>query len=217
MIIHPMMMRPKAAPANWWQAAGVNPVAAWAGKGAASQSASYSNLANPGTYDLSLGSAPTWNTATGWYFDGDMSARYLRTGFTPTSENLTMIVKFSGANTGETKILLGGITFDGNTRLTYLGAGANTRYGNGWYADGASAVASGVIGVAGHVGYLNGSVDVASIDSSPSTTWNELFLGAADSTNGQSTAWIRAYITSAWIATSTLDASQMATQMAAMI
>lgn len=59
-----------AAP-GWWTLGGtVTAVGAWAGKGAASQAASYINLANPGTYNLTTSSAPTWSTATGWTSDG---------------------------------------------------------------------------------------------------------------------------------------------------
>jgi hypothetical protein len=65
----------------WYLSGGItssNCIGAWAAKGAASQAASYINLANPGTYDLGVGSAPTWNTATGWTsVDG---TKYLTTG-----------------------------------------------------------------------------------------------------------------------------------------
>lgn len=57
-----------AAAANWWEAGGATAVVAYQAKGAASYAASLSNLANPGTYDLTEGDAPNWDTTTGWQF-----------------------------------------------------------------------------------------------------------------------------------------------------
>ena len=54
---------------------------AW-GAGPTSLAESYVNLANPGTYDLTLGIAPAWNDASGWDFTG---LEYLKTGVIPTS------------------------------------------------------------------------------------------------------------------------------------
>lgn len=64
--------RPPSA-SKWFLAGGVNAancIAAYAPKGAASLAASYTNLANPGTYDATTTSAPTWSAANGWMFDG---------------------------------------------------------------------------------------------------------------------------------------------------
>ncbi len=52
----------------WWLAGGIKPgkcAAAYRAKGANSLGASYSNLANPGTFDLE-GATPTWNPTIGW-------------------------------------------------------------------------------------------------------------------------------------------------------
>ena len=53
----------------WYLAGGVsaaNCIAAWQPKGAASLAASYVNLANPGTYNLTGTTPPTWNASDGW-------------------------------------------------------------------------------------------------------------------------------------------------------
>ena len=57
---------------TWWDLSGTitSCVAAYQAKGVASYAASKVNLANAGTYDLSEGSAPTWNSGTGWTFNG---------------------------------------------------------------------------------------------------------------------------------------------------
>ncbi len=60
---------------GWWDNNGAisGCVAAYQPIGAASLAASYSNLANPGTYDCTVfagHTAPTFATETGWTFDG---------------------------------------------------------------------------------------------------------------------------------------------------
>lgn len=82
-----------AAAAQWWLSGGVsaaNCVAAYQPKGAASLAASYSNLANPGTYDAAPGVAPTFDTATGWTF---AAGQYLITGIDAATKPITMIVR----------------------------------------------------------------------------------------------------------------------------
>ena len=89
---------PAAASANWWEPSGTfTCVAAYQAKGAASLAASYVNLANPGTYDVSVISAPSFNTATGWTFNG--SSHRLHTGIA-LSATTTVIVRV--ANTAST-------------------------------------------------------------------------------------------------------------------
>ena len=60
------------ATSNWWEVPGKTCVAAYQPKGAASYAASKTNLANPGTYDATLGpdaGAPDWSSSTGWHLD----------------------------------------------------------------------------------------------------------------------------------------------------
>ena len=85
---------------KWWLAGGINPancVAAYQAKGVADLATSYINLANPGTYNAVVGSAPTWNAYDGWVFGG---ASYLRTGITGATNVLTSIIRFSNAKVG---------------------------------------------------------------------------------------------------------------------
>ena len=80
----------------WYLRGGIaraNCVAAYAAKAAASLAASYVNLANPGTYNLTTTSAPSWANATGWSFNG--TANYLNTGIVPNSKNWTYIAAFT--------------------------------------------------------------------------------------------------------------------------
>src|SRR3989344_7466925 len=84
---------------TWTTAGGApTPVAAYQPISAASLTASYANLANPGTYTAAVGVAPTFASSTGWTFNG--STQYLTTGVIPAN-GWSMIVRFSNA-TGAT-------------------------------------------------------------------------------------------------------------------
>jgi len=54
---------------------------------------SYINIANPGTYDITAGTAPDWNKTDGWKF---ATNKYLKTGFKPVSQDRTYIVVHTG-------------------------------------------------------------------------------------------------------------------------
>lgn len=87
-----------AAAAPWYLSGGIsaaNCIAAYQAKAVADQAASYVNLANPGTYNLTTTAAPTWDTVTGWTFDG--ATQFLKTGITPTS-TYSMIARFANWN-----------------------------------------------------------------------------------------------------------------------
>jgi len=83
-----------AAAVPWYLAGGVaaaDCVGAYLAKGATSLAASYINLANPGTHDLTATSAPAFNTATGWTFSG--ASQYLISDITPEA-NYSAFVQF---------------------------------------------------------------------------------------------------------------------------
>lgn len=77
-------------PDDWWTIAGVTCIVAYQAIGAPSQALSYTNVANPGTYDAFAGSAPSWDAGVGWTFDDT----YLRTGLTPSSTS-SMIINYT--------------------------------------------------------------------------------------------------------------------------
>lgn len=89
---------PPATP--WYLEGGVsaaNCIAAYQPKGAADIAASYVNLASPGTNDAAPGSAPTFDTATGWYF---ATNKYLvvGSGALLTAVPMSMICRFQAPN-----------------------------------------------------------------------------------------------------------------------
>lgn len=176
----PLTLASKAPVLSWWLAGGVsaaNCVAAYAPKGAASLAASYTNLANPGTYNAAPGVAPTWSATDGWIFDG--ATHHLLTGIIPTS-GWTMIVRILDGTTGgvATRCPIGQYT-GGTTRLhLYSEAGdATVGYGNGGVIFKAPAIATGVIGVAGQVGYRNGAIDTTAIGAWSGSATNQINIG----------------------------------------
>lgn len=94
-----------AAVSNWWLSGGISAgdcIAAYQAKGAASQAASYVNLANPGTYNATPSVIPGWSSADGWQSPGA-----LNTGYRP--------------NTGNTFSVLARFEWDGATKGVAVG------------------------------------------------------------------------------------------------
>lgn len=101
---------------GWWDASGTisGCVAAYQPIGAASLAASYVNLQNPGTYDLTVGSAVGFDTDYGWTFDG--TSRYLRTGIT-AYQPMTAIVRARTTNITNYRSWLSAISGGGGWHL----------------------------------------------------------------------------------------------------
>jgi len=66
---------------------------------------SYINRANPGTYNATPGTAPTWAESTGWTFNG--SSQYLTTGIVLSSQVSSALCRFSGYNAAANSYLFG--------------------------------------------------------------------------------------------------------------
>lgn len=133
-------------------------IAAWTPKGAASLAASYVQYGTFGT-GLTVGVAPTFDTAQGWIFDG--SSQYLNTNIIPNNtQTQTVAIRYSG------------FVVDGNYRAPF---GARTVYpsrtlevvvgttgdNQTYWGDGTSLgipgrITSGIIIIAGGTRYLNG-------------------------------------------------------------
>lgn len=154
---------PAAAALSWWLAGGAPvPIAVYQPKGAASLAASYTNLANPGTYDAAPGVAPTWDLVNGWTFNG--LTQYLKTGVVPTTASSAIIRVSNGVKgAGAAWTVFGAYGGATNKRFHIfpIVSTTNHRYGHGNYADGSGAVASGVLAIVPGAGYLNGAPDVS--------------------------------------------------------
>lgn len=208
--------RSQGAAAQWWMAAGVTPIAAYAPKGAASLPDSYKNLANPGTYDCTVGVAPTFDTATGWTF---ANSAYLRNGLAPTSVNWSMLCRFSDAASSASYVgIVGGYNSNAPVRrfiLYHRAGGAYYGVGNDGFLQISGSISGGVLGFSGASCYYNGSL-VGTVATCATNTTRKMIIGGylADDTTPQSL--FTGKISSLWIGNTTLDAAAMAAQSAAM-
>ncbi len=184
-------------PVSWWlsgSVAAANCIAAYAPKGAASQAASYTNLANPGTNNAAPGTAPMWDATSGWKFL-TASAQFLYTGIFPTV-GYSAIIRYSDAVAGTStfKGLLAcraataweiGLGNNSGQLYTFLGDTAP-----GWV----TTPAGGVVALAGKNVFLNGS-SLGTITTTASAPNLQLCIGARNGTvapAGFLTAYIQA-------------------------
>lgn len=154
--------RASATP-GWWLTGGIpaaNCIAAYQPKGAADIAASYVNLASPGTYNATPGTAPSFNTSTGWSFAAAGSCgQYLLTGVTPENDQTwSMIIRFANCNTNS-QALAGGMT-DGSYGFRISprrGPADDMVWNNGTQLAAGERQAEGVIAIAGVNGFHNGT------------------------------------------------------------
>jgi hypothetical protein len=198
-----------SVPEVWYLSGGIsaaNCIAAYAAKGAASQAASYSNLANPGTYDAAAGSAPTWDTTNGWMFNG--SSQYLTTGITNGLNNTwSAICKFSNC-TASDGALFGNLNA-GSWFFIQPVTGTDRGYVNGSPTPQyhATTKASGVMGFAGTKAYLDGADEGLTLVGGGSGTPNTIYIGKLNRTGGPN--WTDAYIQALAFYDTVLSAAQV--------
>lgn len=165
--------------AAWYLAGGVsaaNCVAAYQPIGAVSLAASYTNLANPGTYDAAPGVAPTWSAATGWTFNG--STQHLSSQYTPGTSQITAIMRFSLTLTTDTGPF--GYYQSGNAfYLKPISATTKREYasGSGALVVTGGATTNGVMAIANKMAYYNGALD-GTISGGVTTISYPLYIGA---------------------------------------
>jgi hypothetical protein len=171
-----------AAGGGWWDLNGTitGCVAAYQPKGAADYADSKINLANPGTYNVTDGTAyPTWNTATGWTFNG--STQYLDSGITPENDqSWSGIVRFANSDKVQSGMLFGVISnsawFLVEDKRTI--SADEPLYANGTYKTGSTFTDTyGVLAIAGSNGYINASLDVSAIGTGGTTFAATIMIG----------------------------------------
>ena len=169
--------RGAAAAADWWLSGGVsaaNAIAVYQPIGAASLVASYTNLANPGTYNAAPGVAPTFAAATGWTLNG--TTQYLTTGVTPANnQQWSMLVRFSAGSNSGARFIAGLIS--ANDFRFWLMSGGSRNYGNGESTGVATATTAGTMSVAGRQGYYNGAADGGLITTVTRTNGIDVYIG----------------------------------------
>jgi hypothetical protein len=202
-----------AAEDNWWEEGGATGcVAAYQPKGAASLAASYTNLANPGTYDAAPGTAPSWSSGNGWEFDS-ASSQYLTTGVNPTI-SYSMLIRFSNRST--TGYICGRRSGSGSNEFGILPMGGSSerfcRLGNKIAYVASGGITSGVYGFSGNtelMAYLDGSADVA-FSGTPAALWGTYPVPiAALSTNGTISGYQTVYVQAFAIWDNALDSTAM--------
>lgn len=173
--------------ATWWNNNGAisGCVAAYQPKGAVDLASSYINLANPGTNNAAPGSAPTFNTSTGWTFNG--SSQYLTTGITVGGSGWSAIVRFSNWGTGGFRYILGAYSSTGQAFLIgqdFTGSQcvawnfAQTNYAAQFFT-------SGTLAIGGGTAYKNGS-SLGAINAGTSAPTVQIYIGAANVANAGS-------------------------------
>jgi hypothetical protein len=201
---------------SWWLAGGINPancIAAYQPEGAVDYTASKVNLANPGTYNATEGTAPDWDAVNGWKFDG--SANYLTTGLTPSSQSWSYIIKFSDCSEtthGLAYSRIFGAETGSNPRvfmIPYPEAVNDRYYCNGGARDTGDAVTEGVMAIAGTNGYYNGVSDSISLAAWSGALSQSIYIGCTND-DGSATRWAAVYIQAFSIYNTVITAGQVA-------
>ena len=161
-----------AAEENWWEAGGATGcIQALQAKGAASYAASLLDLSGNGN-NATEGVAPTWNTSTGWSFNG--TTQYLKSGMLAHFDWTILIRVANIANSGS---VYGGQISTGYW-FVYFGGVSGIQYGSGNVTSYIlPAATSGVFGAHNHKAYRNGAVDTTIVPVS-GTALRELYIGA---------------------------------------
>jgi len=197
----------------WYRAGGAPlPVAAYQPKGASSLAASYVNLANPGTYDAAPGTAPTFDAATGWTFDGN--TQYVTTGVVPTHP-MSLILRVANGYTGPQARVTAGC-YDGKAFILESGYGGFRYYEYGTaYTGPGAAVAAGVMCLTPTQGYLNGATDGTTMSGGTTLPVHALTIGGRNDGGAVNSLWI-GKIQAVAIYSTALTAPQVAAVSAAM-
>lgn len=142
----------------WYLSGGIdasNCIGAYQAKGAADLAASYVNLANPGTYNLTAGGTTVWDTDTGWTFD--TGANYLKTGITAAGDGTwTAIVRFTTTTVKNASYVFGSSNSAVTRVFSIMTTTANTSYYNTNSVSSGTA-RSGVLCITNGKAYVNGS------------------------------------------------------------
>jgi hypothetical protein len=216
----------EAAAGDWWDPDGsigaANVAHALAAAGAESLAASYLRLAGDEGFpniDPAVvgGVAPTWDAVNGWAFNG---AKYLKTGIVPTNDQAySLLVKFTGAVlqaansmtiAGMYEGLKGGLV----VQLSNIAGNTNQFYNGLTVVAVAPAALSGVLGVAGNQGYLNGAAVGGALPAWGGASARAIYIGALD--YGSVIQYYLGNIQSIVAYKSTLTAPQVALVSAAM-
>lgn len=147
---------------EWWNAI-PGCVVAYQPKGALDYPSSKINLANPGLYNASEGTAPSWDKLNGWVGGG---SAYLNTGYVISDITHSVFVRFTNAPAASSVCIIG--TFNGgNQKSLYIRPDTGTAsvffYASGSTSGTMTRATNGVIGISGSNPFLDG-VDLGTIN-----------------------------------------------------
>ena len=195
-----------------------NCIAAYQPKGAATYANSKINLANPGTYDCTDGTAyPTWDAINGWKFLAS-SSQYLTGGPTPANTQIwSVFIKYTTLTYTNYGTFCGYNVYEASPGFGVQqdGLGGKAWYDNGNQKKGTTLVptSTGIIGVAGTSGYINTSADVTSIGTHAGSM-GAMYFGA--DYRGSYTFFLTAYIQAIGIYNIVLSSAQISALETAM-
>ena len=205
---------PLVAPAaNWWEptTGSFTVVVAYQPKGAASLAESYSNLANPGTFDAAPGVAPTWDAVSGWIYNG--TTQYLTTGIVPVNnQQWTMLIQFSNTTVVGSFDTVGGVAQGAGGPWILIQPYRNNtdvRYGNGGLLAVGPVLSAGNVGISGAKGYRNGTADAGTVGVAAGTFTHALYIACLNNF-GTASSFFKGNIQAVAIYSTTLDPTQVA-------
>jgi len=193
----------------WYLPAGVsavNCIGAFKAIGVADIATSYINLITPGTNDLivsATGDAPTFDTSYGWAFNG--SSNLLETQIVPTSQNYSMMIRFSDSEDVTWQAIIGQNTTNANFSIYPQSAANAVNYYNGGTLQIATRVATGILGVAGNKGYRNGNAEAGEIADWAAANTKKIHIGSSSASQFGPACKIQAVV----IFNTTLTPTQM--------
>ena len=177
----------------WWLYGGINPsvcAAAYQPLGAADLAASYVNLTGNAAYNAADGTAPTFNAATGWTFNG--SSQYLKTGVIIDSYDWGFFTRFTDGLTTDVRAIAGArIGASGDKRFNiFPSLSGVTYYSNGAaLAIAASSFTYGVLGLSKNHGYANGVAVAGTIGTGTAIANIENYIGGVNIDGTASYLW----------------------------
>jgi len=150
-----------SAAVPWWLSGGIsaaNCVAAWQAKGAASLAASYINLANPGTHNLTVKAGatdPIFDTSVGWTFSAALSNGLTSSATTGNDINQTMIIALKSLGVEGCSVF--GLYANNVTRIYSGNAWTVMFVGNAYNGGNISYTNLRVLAISGKFSYVDGA------------------------------------------------------------
>jgi len=212
--IYPVNDWPASEQTNWWEAGGASGcVAAYQPIGAANVAASYVNLANSGTYNIT--GVESWSTTDGWIFGG---GNYLDSHVVPTLDGTwSMAIRLVAGDLAGFPTPIGqreNTSSFPDFAITLTNSSTTFRNGHVTGYTHGSALANGVLILAGNKAYYNGS-EIGTLTVGTATGTRSIYIGAQNEM-GTPLYFFSGTIQAAAIYNNTLSGAQAAALSTAM-